>query len=144
MNLEQLAHAVEDQLLRLGRRLWRPDPVAALRDDIDRVGRLLGERRAALDRSRAARDAARRRLEENQTEAALLASQVETCLLRGAREQAWHRALDLDRLRQQLAENGRAVPRHDQAAWSLEFNIRQLERQLDRLHEHLRAKLTRT
>jgi hypothetical protein len=144
MNLEQLAHAVEDRLLGLGRRLWRRDPLAGLRQEIDGVGRTLRDRRAALERCRAERDAARRRLEENQPAAALLASEVEQCLARGDRDRAWRRALDLDRRRQQMAEDGRAVPRHDQAAWSLEFTIRQLERRLDRLHERLRTKLART
>ena len=141
MDLERLVHAFEARLLNLGRRLWRPDPLAGLHDRLDRVEADLCDRRARHAVCEAEREAAERRLGDNQTAAALLTCQVESCLRRGSPELAWRQALELDRLRAKIAEDQKALPRHEQAAWSLGFQIRQLEREHARLRDQLRARL---
>lgn len=144
MDLEHLVHAFESRLMDIGRRLWRPDPLAALHDGLDRVEAALCDRRAKQAVCEVEREAAERRLGDNQTAAALLTCQVESCLRRGTPELAWRQALELDRLRVKIAEDQTALPRHEQAAWSLGFQVRQLEREHARLREQLRARLGKT
>ncbi len=137
MSLEQLVHHVESRLLGLGRLLLRPDPRTQLREEIDELLDELRQRRQALARSVEERDAARRRLSDNQTAAALLPAQIASCVRRGLPDQAWKYALELDGLRRALAEDRDALPRLDQTCWSLAFLVRQLERRLARLRDKL-------
>ena len=140
MSLEQLVHHVESRLVGLGRRLLRPDPRTQLQEEIDEVLDELRQRRQALARSVQERDAARRRLSDNQTAAVLLPSQIESCVRQGRADQAWKYALELDEARRALAEDRDALPRLDQTCWSLDFLIRQLERRLARLRDKLPAR----
>jgi hypothetical protein len=55
----------------------------------------------------------------------------------GQGDQAWQFALQLDQLRQQLAADQAQLPKLEQVCWSLQFQIRQMERQLARLHEQI-------
>jgi hypothetical protein len=134
MTLEQLVYDVE---ARLGRLLWRPDPLAELEEEAGRVAKELQDRREALARCDAARIAIKRRLLDNQAAAALLPSQIEASVRTGQTPQAWRLALDLDRLRKSIVEDQAALPRQDQACWSLQFKVRQLERRLIELHKKL-------
>ena len=137
MTLEQLVHDVESHLFNLGRQLLRPDPRTQLREELDSVAEQLGARREALARSGEEREAARRRLHDNQTAATLLPGQIQAYLRRGDTEEAWRCALELDRARQAVAEDRAALPRLDQVCWSLQFTVRQLERRLARLREQV-------
>jgi phage shock protein A len=137
MTLERLVQQVEERLLKLGRRLLRPDPSDPLRDEIAAADEQLCKQQAALERSKDDLAETRRRLIYNQTAAALLTSRIESCLSSGAAERAWKHALELDKLRQTAATDQALLPKHEQAVWSLEFRLRQLERKLTCLREQL-------
>jgi hypothetical protein len=80
---------------------------------------------------------AQRRLEENQQTVVLLRSRIELAVKRGEGPHAWHLALEVDHLRQEIAQDRERVPRYEQAVWSIEFKIRQKVRELARLQEQL-------
>jgi hypothetical protein len=137
MSLEELVHDVESRLADIGRRLLQPGPKALLQEEIDSVGREVEARRAALARAKAERDATARRILDNHSSVRRLTALVEHHVKRREHEESWQYALELDRARQALAEDRAALPRHEQACWSLQFKLRQLERKLARLDEQL-------
>jgi chromosome segregation ATPase len=135
--LEQLLQSVESGLKDLGRRLLAPSPREILLDEIDRLSAQLQRRCAELTTSQRELAGVKRRLRDNPTAAALLHSRIESALRQGRSEQAWRAALELDQLRQSLAEDQKACPRLEQRCWSLHFDVRQLQRRLDRVLEQI-------
>jgi chromosome segregation ATPase len=135
MTLERLVQQVEERLRNLGRQLLRPDPLAPLREQIAAAEEEVHQHQTALERCRDALAETRRRLTYNQTAAALLTSRIESYLTGGASDRAWKHALELDKLRQAAAEDQALLPKQEQAVWSLEFRLRQLERKLASLRE---------
>jgi chromosome segregation ATPase len=135
--LEQLIHSVESGLKDLGRRLLQPSAREQWLDEIDRLSLQLRQRCAELTSSQRELASVKRRLRDNPTAAALLRSRIETLLCNGQAEQAWSAALELDQLRQKLAADQETCPRLEQRCWSLHFQVRQLQRQLDRLLDQL-------
>lgn len=135
--LEQLIYSVESGLMGLGRRLLQPSTREQLLDEMDRLGIQLQQRCAELTHSQRELAGVKRRLRDNPTAAALLHSRIETRLRNGQVEQAWRDALELDQLRQALTNDQEDCPRLEQRCWSLHFQVRQLQRRLDRLLEQL-------
>ncbi|HZY83594.1 MAG TPA: hypothetical protein VFE78_02075 [Gemmataceae bacterium] len=137
MSLEELVHDVESRLADIGRRLLQPGPKALVQEEADAVGRELEARRAALARAKAERDATARRILDNHSSVRRLTALTEHHVRRHEHDQGWQYAMELDRARQALSDDRAALPRHEQACWSLQFKIRQLERKLARLEELL-------
>lgn len=135
--LEQLLHSVESGLKDLGRRLLAPSPREKMLDEIDRLSAQLKQRCGELTTAQRELAAVKRRLRDNPTAASLLRSHIEMAVAHGCSEPAWHAALELDRLRQSLADDQKASPRLEQRCWSLHFHIRQLQRRLDRALEQI-------
>ena len=133
--LEQLLFSVESGLKDLGRRLLEPSTREQLLDDIHALRAQLQRRCAELTTSQCELAGAKRRLRDNPSRAALLHSHIETVLRQGCSQQAWCAALELDQLRQSLRADQEACPRLEQRCWSLHFDVRQLQRRLDRLLE---------
>jgi hypothetical protein len=128
--LEDLVHNVEARLLDLGRRLLEPAPQGKVQDPAEREAAELRERRTALQRACTERAAVQKRLKDNQKLVACLPGLIQSCLRREQSEEAWGHALELDRVRQTVAEDEAALPRLSQVCWSLHFQVRQLERRL--------------
>jgi hypothetical protein len=137
MTLEQLVQRVETRLLDLSRRLWKPDPLGPFREEVAGAADEVRRHRATLTRCQDDLAETRRRLTYNQTAVALLTSRIEACLQKGTPERAWQYALELDKLRKAAAEDQALLPKQEQACWSLEFKLRQLERRLTVLQEEL-------
>jgi chromosome segregation ATPase len=137
MKLEQLVHDVEARLTDLGRRLLGPGPREQLREELEAFVAEIAGRRAALKLHRAERDAVRARLRDGEAAVALLPAQIESSVRRGKASQAVRQALELDRLRQQVAEDRAGLPRLEQTCWSLQFHLRVLERRLTRLEDRI-------
>jgi chromosome segregation ATPase len=135
--LEQLLHSVESGLKDLGRCLLEPSPREKLLDEIDRLSAQLQRRCAELTASQRELAGVKRRLRDNPSAAALLHSRIDISLRQGRSAQAWCAALELDHFRQSLAADQEACPRLEQRCWSLHFDIRQLQRRLDRVLEQI-------
>jgi phage shock protein A len=137
MELEDFLQNVEARLVRVGHNIWKPNPKTALRDEADRLSDELRKRHEALGKIKAERGAAERRITENQNSIQVLTGHIQACLSSGHGDPAWQFALQLDRLRQAIATDQAQLPRLEQVCWSVQFQIRQMERQLARLHEKL-------
>jgi phage shock protein A len=137
MFLERLVQTFEKRMFALGRQLWRTDPRAQLREDVQHISTDLQDRRAALDRCRVEIDGLRKRINGNQAAVVRLTAQVGTALTRGESEEAWRAALDLDRTHQELADDQGRLPKQEKLAATIELQIRFLTRRLARLQDQL-------
>jgi chromosome segregation ATPase len=137
MTIEHFVNSVETRIWSLGRRLMQTDPTTQLREDVMEASDALRARYKELLHDRADLEATRKRIDENQINAALLGSAVEESTKRGSGEQAWRLALELDRARRQLTEDQERLPKLEQRCWSLDFQVRQMERRLARLQTQL-------
>jgi hypothetical protein len=139
MTLEDFVHRIESRLLGLGRLFWRPDPMAPFYDALDRNEVRLRARRRELAAAEAELSALRRRVKDRRAAADLLAVGVETASAAGQADRAWRLALDLDRIRQELSDDGKRLAQVENLEWSLGFSVRQLERERSRLEAKARA-----
>ena len=137
MFLERWVQTVEERVWALGRQLWRPDPRMRLREDVQHVCQDLRERRQALASCQVEMDGLRKRINANQAAVARLTTQVGSALARGAADEAWRDALDLDRAHQELADDQGRLPKQEKLAATIELQIRFLMRRLARLQEQL-------
>ena len=130
MKIEQLIQRVESRLADLivgDGSEERAVELALLRAEIVR-------HESELDDARVRRDDLATRVQGNSVTAALLPSQIEDSVRRGKSSQAMRQALELERLRRNLAEDRDELPRLEQTIWSLGFRLRQLRRQLAQLN----------
>jgi phage shock protein A len=137
MLLEDVFHRVEAGFENLGRLLFATDPQAQLRRDVAELTDDLRDRHDSLRTARKKLKDAQRRLEENQQTVVLLQSRIELAVKRGEGSHAWHLALEVDRMRHEIANDRERLPRYEQVVWSIEFKIRQQVRELARLQEKL-------
>jgi hypothetical protein len=135
MELEKILQNVESRLVQAGHALWQPDAKAAMRDEADLLSDDLRKRHEALQKAKAEQTFLQRNIGENENAAQVLTGHIQTCLTCGHGDQAWTFAMKLDQIRQALAADRARLPKLEQVCWSLKFQIRQMERQLARLHE---------
>jgi hypothetical protein len=133
MTLEQIVHCLETGLARLFR---RPEPATA-RDEAERVAAELEARQQILEGWERDLAALRQRLADRRLAEARLTAAVESCLRDQRPHLAWKNALELERLRQEVADDQARLPRLEQTCWSLRFQLRQMARQLERLQQRL-------
>jgi chromosome segregation ATPase len=137
MFLERVVQGLERGVVSLGRCLCQPDARTQLREDMLQVRDDLATRQRALARCRDELEGVRSRVNENQAAAALLAGRIGMALARGEGDQAWRRALELDKLRRRLAEDEARLPKEEQLCAALELQVRFLTRKLARLQDQL-------
>jgi hypothetical protein len=135
--LEKMVQRVESKLVRVGQAILNPDPKAHVREESERLSDELRKRHHALAKARTERTAAEARITENRHATQILTGHIQTCVSSGHGDQAWQFAMQLDRLRQQITDDQAQMPKLEQVCWSLEFQIRQMERQLARIHEQI-------
>jgi uncharacterized coiled-coil DUF342 family protein len=137
MFLERLVQNVEEQMLALGRQLWRTDARTQLREDVQHVSHDLRDRQYALNCCRTEIDALRKRINENQAAVARLTARIGVALARGAADEAWRDALDLDQAHRELADDQARLPKQEKLAATIELQVRFLARRLARLQDQL-------
>jgi hypothetical protein len=137
-----MVRRLEARFCSIGKRLV-PGPIRAWwTDEVGRLDAALGQHHARVLHHRDSVRQARARLAENQVREAILASQVETYIHTGEQARAYQLALDLDRVRNQLAED-RARLSCDEKAWKMHRErIAELERRLAEVRRQLRPWVT--
>jgi len=129
--------SVESRLWSLGRRLWGGDEKSRLREEVMGAVEDLRKRYDGLKQARAELEAMRQRIADDQANAALLTAAVDNSLRRGAGEQAYRLALELDAVRKRLADDQARLPKQEQLCWSLDFQLRHIERRVARMQQRL-------
>jgi predicted nucleic acid-binding Zn-ribbon protein len=137
MELDKILQNLESRLVRVGHALWNPDLKEHLREAEESLADEVRERHKALDQAQADRSALQRRITANQNAIDVLTGHIQACLTYGHGDQAWQFALQLDALRQELSRNQAHLPKIEQICWSVQFQVRQLERRLVRLQQQM-------
>jgi hypothetical protein len=132
MGFEELVHRIEARILELVRSLFEHKPLVEKPKGPEEPRQELVRRRSEREQLEAKLATLRQRLADNQQAAALLPSQVESSLRRGKPSQAFLQALELERIRKEIADDEESLVRVEQVCWSVNFRIRHLEVQLAR------------
>jgi hypothetical protein len=110
------------------------DPATRLQWQAERVEQELGRRRALLRRHGETLDELRRQIHARRERESVLKSWVETYLRVADRANAWRYALELDQLREGLAEDRSRLKRYEAAYRENLADVEHLEHRLTRLH----------
>jgi phage shock protein A len=115
MILGSLWRTIRAQLHKLAAFFWELDPIAEMQAEYDRAVAQLREGRMGLAEYRAFVERVARQVARNAANVARLEATVKTHLRAGDRELAGKFALELQRARQELAENQSQLQLHEQA-----------------------------
>ena len=105
MILGKLWRTIQAQLNKLVDFFWAADPIAAMQQEYDRAVAQFREGRVGLAEYRAFVERVGRQVARNEANVRRLEATVKTYLKRGDRESAGRFVLELQRARQELAEN---------------------------------------
>jgi hypothetical protein len=136
MRFDEFIQAVGTELQEL---LWQDVPERNLGREIEQLEEAIRERTEASARQKAVVDRLKRRIADDELQAAWLTERVEVYLHINDRPNAWQHALQLDQARQTIATS-RAELQHRQRAYSDELiHIRRLYHRQARLRDQLAA-----
>jgi hypothetical protein len=137
MTLEQLVQTVEGKVYRLGKRLWRDEPLADLRAEADQLSEELQHGYSVLESSHAQREAVSHRLADEEYNAAMLVSRIETYVHVNDAVNAWHSALELDYIRRSIRQDRARLRFHEETCRKQRAQVREVEGRLAGLLEKL-------
>ena len=115
MILGKFFGAIRAQLNKLANFFWEADPIAQMQYEYDSAVEQLKEGRIGLEQYRGLVERVGRQVKENETHAAKLQSQAKAYLKAGERETAAKFALELQKAKEQLAQNKAQLEMHETA-----------------------------
>jgi hypothetical protein len=139
MTLEQIFQSVEQRLYHWGQALWPEASATRYREQAESLTEAIRESRAAVNEREEAVATLRGAVADREIQAALLASSVESSVYAGDLGHAWRQALELDCLRQTLADDRGQLERLWQILTGQQSRLHRQENQLAILHEKLYA-----
>lgn len=107
--------AIRAQLNKLANFFWEADPIAQMRYEYDRSVEQMKEGRQGLELYRALVERVTRQVKEAESHMAKLEAQAKAYLKAGDRETAGKFALEMEKLRGDLAQNREQLAMHEQA-----------------------------
>lgn len=107
--------AIRAQLNKLANFFWEADPIAQMRYEYDRSVEQMKEGRQGLELYRALVERVTRQVKEAEAHMAKLEAQAKAYLKAGDRETAGKFALEMEKLRGDLAQNREQLAMHEQA-----------------------------
>jgi hypothetical protein len=105
MSVDRFFQSLESELQAWTAGLWPGDPLPRLREEARRLEREVRQRSDVLARHRGGLEGLRQRLRTAEKRAAQLTEWVQTYLRVADQANAWRYALELDRLRRDLAQD---------------------------------------
>lgn len=115
MILGKLWRSVVAQINKLANFFWTADPIAQMQYEYDRAVEQLKEGREGLEQYQALVQRVGRQVANEKSQAALLEGKIKAYLLANDRESAARFALDLQKVKTQLAENETQLKMHEEA-----------------------------
>ena len=115
MIIGKLWHTLKAQLNKLANFFWTADPIAQMQYEYDMAVNQLKEGREGLEQYRALVERVTRQVTSDKTHVASLEAKVKAYLQAGDRETAARFALELQKARQELAENEQQLKLHEEA-----------------------------
>lgn len=132
MILGKIWHAISAQLNKIGNWFSGYDPVAEMQLEYDRSVAQIKEGREGLAQYRALVERVLRQVENQKKQVAVLEAKVKAYLQANDRDQAARVALDLQRAKNDLAENEKQLELHEQA---YQNNLLKIKRAVQKLDE---------
>jgi len=132
MILGKIWHAISAQLNKIGNWFSGYDPVAEMQLEYDRSVAQIKEGREGLAQYRALVERVLRQVENQKKQVAVLEAKVKAYLQTNDRDQAARVALDLQRAKNDLAENEKQLELHEQA---YQNNLLKIKRAVQKLDE---------
>jgi phage shock protein A len=130
MILGKLWHAIMAQINKIANVFWTADPIAQMQYEYDMAVAQLKEGRQGLEQYRALVERVTRQVETDKQNAAKLEAKVKAYLAAGDRESAGSFALEMQKAKQQLAENEGQLALHEKA---YENNLTKIKRSTQKL-----------
>lgn len=115
MIIGKLWHTLKAQLNKLANFFWTADPIAQMQYEYDMAVNQLKEGREGLEQYRALVERVTRQVTSDKTHVSGLEAKVKAYLQAGDRETAARFALELQKARQELAENEQQLKLHEEA-----------------------------
>lgn len=115
MIIGKLWRAFTGQANKLANFLWKADPIAQMQYEYDRIVDQLKEGRQGLEQYRALVERVARQVTNNKKQVAAIETKVRTYLNAGDRDTAGKFALELQKVRKELAENEEQLAMHEKA-----------------------------
>jgi phage shock protein A len=126
----KLWRAIKAQFNKLANFFWQVDPIAQMQLEYDEAVNELKEGRKGLEQYRALVERVSRQVDRTQQHVKSLESKVKAYLQAGDRETAAKFALELQKAKQELAENQAQLEMHEKA---YDNNVRKIKHAGDRL-----------
>lgn len=139
MIFKKFWHALQAQVNKLANFFWTVDPVAQLQFEYDKAVDQLREGREGLEQYRGLVERVSRQVIQGEAEVAKFTGKVKAYLKAGNREMAGKYALELQRAKQQLAENKAQLEMHEK---SYQNNVKKIQSATQKLGG-LREKIQR-
>ncbi len=133
MFLESLLQRVENSFFELGKNWLKPSPQTQLRQRLDQLRAEKDEGERAQREAEQQAQQLRHQIASQQPQIERLIAQIALCVRNGTEANAWPLVLQLEEVRAACTAAQERLPRLEQAAWSHQFQVRQLERELTRL-----------
>jgi phage shock protein A len=115
MILDKLFSAFRAQLNKIANLFWEADPIAQMRYEYDRAVEQLKEGRKGLEQYRGLVERVNRQVADNSAQCQRLEAQARAYLKAGDRDTAARFALELQKARNELAENKQQLDLHETA-----------------------------
>jgi len=140
MILGKFFSAIGAQFNKLGNWLFNRDPIAQMQYEYDKAVEQLKEGREGLEQYRGLVERVSRQVKEGEAQAQKLTTQAKTYLKIGDREKASMIALQLTKVKQQLAENQGQLAMHEEAYGNnlkkIQFANKKLAELKDKIHKY--------
>ena len=140
MILGKFFSAIGAQFNKLGNWLFNRDPIAQMQYEYDKAVEQLKEGRQGLEQYRGLVERVSRQVKEGEAQAAKLTTQAKTYLKIGDREKASMIALQLTKVKQQLAENQGQLAMHEESYGNnlkkIQYANKKLVELKDKIHRY--------
>jgi hypothetical protein len=105
MSLEEFVHTMERRIFRFGQSLWPVSPATRRREEMEQLAERIRDGKVAQTRLSEQLVEVRQRVVQEEMEAAMLGSRIETYLHNGNTGSAWQHALSLEEVHQALRQD---------------------------------------
>lgn len=137
MILGKFGKALRAQLNKLANWFWAKDPIAQMQYEYDRAVEQLKEGRQGLEQYRGLVERVQRQVTANEKQKQTLEAKIKAYLKAGDRTTAGQLAIDLQRLKQELAENSEQLQLHESAYQNNVEKIKHASKRLSGVREKI-------
>jgi phage shock protein A len=137
MIIGKIWRSLKAQLNKVANGIWKKDPIAQMQYEYDLSVEQLREGRTGLEQYRALVERVSRQVENNRAQANQLEAKAKAYLQQGDREGAARYALELQKIKKEMAENEEQLKIHEQAYNNNLLKIKHASGKLGHLREKI-------